>query len=135
MAAVVSLLLIHPAGAATPKRIISLSPTATESLFAIGAGAQVVAVDDRTILFRWHQPFADAGDLQARDLPPLPRHILETPFMTVPSDAFVALPFWLNEYVGLAYDAIQAIHARGKIPIMAGSAGLYIRAVCAPVIA
>jgi len=29
-----------------PKRIISLSPSATETLFAIGAGAQVVAVDD-----------------------------------------------------------------------------------------
>lgn len=31
-----------------PKRIISLSPTATESLFAIGAGGQVVAVDDQS---------------------------------------------------------------------------------------
>jgi iron complex transport system substrate-binding protein len=31
--------------AATPKRIVSLSPTATESLYAIGAGPQVVAVD------------------------------------------------------------------------------------------
>ncbi|MEI8066305.1 MAG: ABC transporter substrate-binding protein [Actinomycetes bacterium] len=29
-----------------PKRIISLSPTATETLFAIGAGSQVIAVDD-----------------------------------------------------------------------------------------
>jgi iron complex transport system substrate-binding protein len=29
-----------------PKRIVSLSPTATESLFAIGAGRQVVAVDE-----------------------------------------------------------------------------------------
>lgn len=29
-----------------PMRIVSLSPTATEMLFAIGAGAQVVAVDD-----------------------------------------------------------------------------------------
>jgi len=29
-----------------PKRIISLSPSATEDLFAIGAGAQVIAVDD-----------------------------------------------------------------------------------------
>lgn len=29
-----------------PKRIISLSPTATEILFAIGAGKQVLAVDD-----------------------------------------------------------------------------------------
>jgi iron complex transport system substrate-binding protein len=31
-----------------PTRIISLSPTATESLFAIGAGEQVAAVDDQS---------------------------------------------------------------------------------------
>ena len=41
-----------PAGKVTvrrkPQRIVSLSPTATESLFAIGAGPQVVAVDDRS---------------------------------------------------------------------------------------
>ena len=31
-----------------PERIVSLSPTATETLFAIGAGDQVVAVDDQS---------------------------------------------------------------------------------------
>jgi iron complex transport system substrate-binding protein len=31
-----------------PVRIVSLSPTATEMLFAVGAGAQVVAVDDQS---------------------------------------------------------------------------------------
>jgi len=31
-----------------PKRIVSLSPTATEDLFAIGAGDQVIAVDDQS---------------------------------------------------------------------------------------
>ena len=31
-----------------PARIVSLSPTATETLFAIGAGGQVVAVDDQS---------------------------------------------------------------------------------------
>jgi iron complex transport system substrate-binding protein len=31
-----------------PERIVSLSPTATEMLFAIGAGSQVVAVDDQS---------------------------------------------------------------------------------------
>ena len=31
-----------------PSRIVSLSPTATETLFAIGAGGQVVAVDDQS---------------------------------------------------------------------------------------
>lgn len=44
--------VVTPAGNVTvakrPQRIVSLSPTATESLFAIGAGAQVVAVDDQS---------------------------------------------------------------------------------------
>jgi iron complex transport system substrate-binding protein len=48
LAALAALLAVHPAAAATPHRIVSLSPTATESLFAIGAGAQVVAVDDQS---------------------------------------------------------------------------------------
>ncbi|HZT10411.1 MAG TPA: ABC transporter substrate-binding protein, partial [Actinomycetota bacterium] len=34
--------------ATAPRRIVSLSPTATETLFAIGAGKQVVAVDDQS---------------------------------------------------------------------------------------
>ena len=34
--------------AARPTRIVSLSPTATEMLFAIGAGSQVVAVDNQS---------------------------------------------------------------------------------------
>lgn len=32
----------------TPERIVSLSATATEMLFAIGAGEQVIAVDDQS---------------------------------------------------------------------------------------
>ncbi|MBD0329954.1 MAG: ABC transporter substrate-binding protein [Thermoleophilia bacterium] len=44
--------LQSPAGEVTirrqPRRIVSLSPTATETLFAIGAGRQVVAVDDQS---------------------------------------------------------------------------------------
>src|SRR5690348_2174262 len=31
-----------------PRRVVSLSPTATEMLFAIGAGPQVIAVDDQS---------------------------------------------------------------------------------------
>ena len=42
------LFLAGPAPSAVPHRIVSLSPTATESLFAIGAGPQVVAVDDQS---------------------------------------------------------------------------------------
>jgi iron complex transport system substrate-binding protein len=47
-ATVAALLVVQPVSAATPHRIVSLSPTATESLFAIGAGKQVVAVDDQS---------------------------------------------------------------------------------------
>lgn len=36
----------EPDAAATPTAIVSLSPTATEMLYAIGAGDQVLAVDD-----------------------------------------------------------------------------------------
>ncbi len=43
-----SVLGLAPTSAANnnPQRIISLSPSATETLFAIGAGPQVIAVDD-----------------------------------------------------------------------------------------
>lgn len=48
--AVVSMTAAVPAAAHSKgsKRIVSLSPTATEMLFAIGAGPQVIAVDDRS---------------------------------------------------------------------------------------
>jgi iron complex transport system substrate-binding protein len=42
------LLLAPPVSASPPQRIVSLSPTATEDLFAIGAGKQVVAVDSQS---------------------------------------------------------------------------------------
>ena len=45
---VISLLTVYPtqANSNIPKRIISLSPSATEILYAIGSGKQVIAVDD-----------------------------------------------------------------------------------------
>jgi iron complex transport system substrate-binding protein len=50
--AALALALLAPAAfaapAPVPSRIVSLSPTATEDLFAIGAGKQVVAVDDQS---------------------------------------------------------------------------------------
>jgi len=50
-AVVAALALAAPAASspsAVPTHIVSLSPTATESLFAIGAGKQVIAVDDQS---------------------------------------------------------------------------------------
>jgi iron complex transport system substrate-binding protein len=48
LAALVLLGGASASGSAVPHRIVSLSPTATESLFAIGAGDQVIAVDDQS---------------------------------------------------------------------------------------
>jgi iron complex transport system substrate-binding protein len=51
LAAVAALAALVAAGSPAvtyPQRIVSLSPTATEDLFAIGAGKQVLAVDDQS---------------------------------------------------------------------------------------
>jgi iron complex transport system substrate-binding protein len=48
VAVLTAILFVQPATARPPQRIISLSPTATESLFAIGAGSQVIAVDSQS---------------------------------------------------------------------------------------
>ena len=49
--------------AEAPERIVSLSPTVTEILFAIGAGEQVVAVDE----FSYYPPEAPVTDLSGWD--------------------------------------------------------------------
>jgi len=49
--------------AAEPARIVSLSATATESLFAIGAGDQVIAVDDQSS-FPPEAPVTDLSGFQ-----------------------------------------------------------------------
>jgi peptide/nickel transport system substrate-binding protein len=61
---------------------------------------EVVGLDDRTVVIRWKQPFAEAGELVAADLQALPRHILEQPFEQLASEQFVAHPYWTLEYVG-----------------------------------
>ena len=50
LVAILGLLLLSgsASSATAPRRIVSLAPTATETLFAIGAGKQVVAVDDQS---------------------------------------------------------------------------------------
>ncbi len=62
---------------------------------------EVLTPDPLTILIRWRQIFAGADDLQARDFPPLPRHLLEETFEQVTPDSFVSNPFWITDFVGL----------------------------------
>jgi peptide/nickel transport system substrate-binding protein len=60
----------------------------------------VLALDARTILIRWRGLYPDAAEL-GLDFQALPRHILEQPLHQDDGDAFVNLPFWGTEYIGL----------------------------------
>lgn len=51
----------------------------------------------------------------------VPHHLLD---LVLPSEEFT-----LAHYVGLAGAAIEEIHARGKLPLLVGGTGLYLRAV------
>jgi peptide/nickel transport system substrate-binding protein len=58
----------------------------------------VSAPDDLTLLIKYRQIF-QAADYNP--LPPLPSHILETPFQQLDPLGFSSLSFWTVEYVGL----------------------------------
>ncbi len=60
----------------------------------------VLAVDDRTVVIRWRQPYLDAGTL-GDIFPALPRHILGAALVPGGAEAFAAHPYWTAEYVGL----------------------------------
>lgn len=66
---------------ARPQAIVSLSPTATEMLFAVGAGSQVVAVDE----FSYHPAEAPVTDLSGYT-PNLEAIISYSPDLVVVSD-------------------------------------------------
>jgi peptide/nickel transport system substrate-binding protein len=93
---------------------------------------EVATPDPRTVVIRWHRPYAGAATLPAAFLP-LPRHILEGPLQSQSMDAFSNHPYWTQQYVGLGPyridrwepgTAIEAVgftgHALGapKIPRM-----------------
>src|SRR5436190_4205142 len=75
----------------------------------IGLMEEVLAPDPRTVLIRWRLAYADAGNLDqgnagptnALGFPPLPRHLLETQLKRGDVDAFIGLPFWSTEYIGV----------------------------------
>jgi peptide/nickel transport system substrate-binding protein len=61
----------------------------------------VVAKDDRTFEVNWDRPYFPAGDPDARDLTPLPRHLLESLYDAGDKQAFNTSSFWnTEEYVG-----------------------------------
>lgn len=55
--------------------------------------------DPQTIRLHWKAPYPRAAELDYGSLPPLPRHLLETPFQTDAPDEFLAQPYWSTQYV------------------------------------
>ena len=63
---------------------------------------EVVAADDRTLVIRWRQLYADAASLTGtRAIRVLPRHLLELSFQEASPDAFANAAYWTREYIGL----------------------------------
>jgi ABC-type transport system substrate-binding protein len=63
----------------------------------------VSAPDDRTIVLRWKSLYPGAATMYEhnREFPALPRHLIEGSFQQMSPDAFLNLPYWTTEYVGL----------------------------------
>src|SRR5207244_306686 len=61
------------------------------------------APDSRTIIIHWKRAYPDAAHMTGRDrnFPALPRHLLQARFTSEPVDAFLALPYWSREFLGL----------------------------------
>ncbi len=62
---------------------------------------EVVAQDERTLLVRWNSTYPMADSFSGRDWAPLPAHILKSPFESLSAQAFLNLPYWTHEFVGL----------------------------------
>jgi peptide/nickel transport system substrate-binding protein len=60
----------------------------------------VEARDASRLIVRWKQPYPDVAFTE-NELPPLPRHILESTFDPDQTEAFVNHGFWTRDYVGL----------------------------------
>jgi iron complex transport system substrate-binding protein len=127
-----------------PERIVSLSPTATEMLFAIGAGDQVVAVDDQSNYpadapktdLSGFQPNAEAVAQQKPDLVVLANDIneivkalqaLDVPTLLEPAAAKLDDSYAQIEQLGAATGHIAAAahvvaDMKTRIDDLAGSA-------------
>ena len=114
-----------PNHTARPPLIVILGPTAvgkTELSLRLceQAGGEVVSADSRQIYRGMDIGTAKATPVeQAR----VPHHLLD---LRRPDETLT-----LAEYQQLAYQAIDDIHARGRVPFLVGGTALYIRAVTA----
>jgi len=112
-----------PPPLAEPPLIVVCGPTAVGKtaasvVLAQRLGGEIVAADSRT-LYR----FMDIGTAKpsAAQRGAVPHHLLD---IADPDEVVT-----LAAYRRLAVEAIAAVRARGRIPLLVGGSGLYIRAV------
>jgi tRNA dimethylallyltransferase len=107
-----------------PAVLALVGPTATGktalSLALAGSvGAEVVSADSRMV-YRW----MDVGTAKptAQERARVPHHLIDV----VDPDE----PYSVALYQQQALAAIERIHRRGRLPLLVGGTGLYVRAVC-----
>jgi tRNA dimethylallyltransferase len=81
-------------------------------------GGEVVSADSRQVYRRLDLASAK---LTPAEMKGVPHHLLDV--------VDLGDPFSLADFQRLAYERIDAIHAAGRLPILVGGTGLYVRAV------
>lgn len=62
---------------------------------------RVEPIDDKTFVVHWKEPYPWANELGARELEPLPAHLMEELHRSSNTEAFVGHPFWSSaQYIG-----------------------------------
>lgn len=105
------IVIIGPTAAGKSARALALAPT-------LEAGAEIISADSRHIYRRM-----DIGTNKPTrvDCSIVPHHLID---LREPHESFS-----LGEYVRLARAAIADVHARGKVPLLVGGTGQYVRAL------
>ncbi len=107
-----------------PKPLIAVvGPTASGKTalalaLAEALGGEIVGADSRQI---YRQMDVGTAKPTTAERARVPHHLID---IVAPDE-----PFTLADYQRLALAAIAGIHARGRLPILAGGTGLYIRSV------
>ena len=105
------IVIIGPTAAGKSARAMALAPT-------LEAGAEIISADSRHI-YRRMDIGANKPTPQDRSI--VPHHLID---LREPHESFS-----LGEYVRLARAAIADVRARGKVPLLVGGAGQYVRAL------
>src|SRR5579871_1589862 len=80
-------------------RVISDPTVPTYTRSSVRLISNVEAPDDHTLVITWRQPYVYANVLSSDGLQPLPRHQLETKYLTDPAQ-FPVGDEWTNSFIG-----------------------------------